>query len=163
MSGSGRVGRALCSAAVCILSSYAVAALSAVAFRFPIPFGGYASGLDAARLTPLAVTFYGLLGGFVLQGALGVGATAVRLSSSTARLVRLAGVLVGSSGRLGARRAAAGHARLVHWPVVRCSVTQLREQVLPDEMQNLRHGTPGYRRGIGEIEGVHTIGIVHKC
>lgn len=76
MSGSGRVGRALCSAAVCILSSYAVAALSAVAFRFPIPFGGYASGLDAARLTPLAVTFYGLLGGFVLQGALGVGATA---------------------------------------------------------------------------------------
>ena len=55
-----------------IVGSYPMGALCALLFRFPIPFGGYASGVDAVIPTLLAVTVYGVLfGGFMVQGLLG--------------------------------------------------------------------------------------------
>lgn len=64
---------ALCGALICVVCSYVAAALCAAIFRFPIPFGGYARGIEAVWLSPLAVTFYGVLGGFALQAAVGAG------------------------------------------------------------------------------------------
>ncbi len=49
-----------------------MAALSALLFRFPIPFGGYSSGVHAVLPSAVAVTVYGVMfGGFVVQGLLG--------------------------------------------------------------------------------------------
>lgn len=59
-------------AALSVLGTYPAAALAALLFRFPVPFGGYVSGPGGAALTPLAVTIYGLVfGGFLVQGVLG--------------------------------------------------------------------------------------------
>jgi hypothetical protein len=57
-----------------LVCTYVTAALCTAAFRFPIPFGGYVSGVGAIPLSAIAVTFYGTLGGFVLQALLGAGA-----------------------------------------------------------------------------------------
>ena len=55
-----------------ILGTYPMAVFCALLFRFPIPFGGYASGVEAVIPTLLAVTVYGVLfGGFMVQGLLG--------------------------------------------------------------------------------------------
>jgi hypothetical protein len=62
----------LCGAACSILGTYPMAMLSALLFRFPIPFGGYSSGVHAVLPSLLAVTVYGLMfGGFIVQGLLG--------------------------------------------------------------------------------------------
>jgi hypothetical protein len=59
-------------AVVSVVATYPTAAVCALLFRFPVPLGGYATGLSGAALSPFAVTIYGiLLGGFVLQAALG--------------------------------------------------------------------------------------------
>ena len=61
-----------CGTLCSIVGSYPMGALCALLFRFPIPFGGYASGVDAVIPTLLAVTVYGVLfGGFMVQGLLG--------------------------------------------------------------------------------------------
>jgi hypothetical protein len=55
-----------------ILLSFPCAAAITLLYRFPIPFGGYASGLDAIPVAMMAVAFYGVtFGGFIVVGALG--------------------------------------------------------------------------------------------
>ena len=54
-----------------VLGSFPLAALCALVFRFPIPFGGYMSGTEAVVPTMIAVLFYGALGGFGVQALLG--------------------------------------------------------------------------------------------
>jgi hypothetical protein len=58
-------------AATAVAASFPLAALCALAFRFPIPFDGYRSGSAAIRPALLAVVFYGVLGGFVVQAGVG--------------------------------------------------------------------------------------------
>jgi hypothetical protein len=55
------------------LVSYPAAALIALAFRFPIPLGGYYSGVEAVIPSLIAVAFYsmfGLLPALLLCGAI---------------------------------------------------------------------------------------------
>jgi len=47
------------------------AALLALAYRFPVPFAGYESGLAAVPHALLAAAFYGVLGGFWALGLAG--------------------------------------------------------------------------------------------
>jgi hypothetical protein len=58
-------------AIVGVVGTFPLAALCALLFRFPIPFDAYRSGLDAVVPALFAVVFYGMLGGFVVQAALG--------------------------------------------------------------------------------------------
>ncbi|WP_102142202.1 hypothetical protein [Mycobacterium hubeiense] len=67
----------LIGAAAAILWAPIAAALIAVIYRFPVPFGGYASGLDGALTAALASVFYLVLGGVVVLGALGAVAGAL--------------------------------------------------------------------------------------
>jgi len=58
--------------------AFPAAALLAVAYRFPVPVGGYQSGVDAVPLVLAAVMFYGVtFGGFVLLAVLGAAAGAI--------------------------------------------------------------------------------------
>lgn len=62
--------------------AFPLAAICALLYRFPIPFGGYVSGPTAMVRALGAVVFYGLLGGFpalLVLGGLG-GAAAYRLA-----------------------------------------------------------------------------------
>ena len=71
----------LCGAACSIAGTYPMAALFALLFRFPIPFGGYSSGVHAVWPSVVAVTVYGVMfGGFIVQALLGgvAGALALR-------------------------------------------------------------------------------------
>lgn len=73
-----------------VVLAFPVAGVCALLFRFPVPFSGYASGLDAVPAALLAVVFYGLLGGFPLlfaAGALG-GAAAYALARPDAQRAR---------------------------------------------------------------------------
>ena len=54
-----------------VLGAFPVAALVALVFRFPIPFTGYCSGLEAVLPSCVAVLFYGCIGGFPLLAVLG--------------------------------------------------------------------------------------------
>lgn len=54
-----------------VLGAFPVAALVALAFRFPIPFTGYGSGLGAVLPSFVAVLIYGCIGGFPLLAVLG--------------------------------------------------------------------------------------------
>ncbi len=63
---------ALHGAVWCVLFSFPSAVLLVSVWRFPIPFGGYRSGLAYAGDALYAVKFYGIIGGSVLlavQGA----------------------------------------------------------------------------------------------
>lgn len=54
-------------AAIATLGAFPTAAFVALVYRFPIPFGGYRSGVEAVGPALLAVLFYGLvLGGFIV-------------------------------------------------------------------------------------------------
>lgn len=65
-------------ALVSVVATYPVAALFALVYRFPVPFGGYVSGPQGALLSAIGVTFYGaLFGGFAVQAALGAVAGAM--------------------------------------------------------------------------------------
>jgi len=72
-----------------ILLAFPLAALSALLFRFPIPFASYESGWSAMPHALAAVRFYGTLGGFVLLALLGGlgGAVAHRLGKADMRRV----------------------------------------------------------------------------
>ena len=59
---------AIASVALC----FPCAAIMAVLYRFPVPLGGYASGLQDVPLAVMAAGFYGaVFGGFVPIGGLG--------------------------------------------------------------------------------------------
>jgi len=61
--------------------AFPFAAICALVYRFPVPFGGYAIGPTAMPRALVAVVFYGVLGGFpvlLVVGALG-GAAAYAL------------------------------------------------------------------------------------
>jgi len=72
-----------------ILLAFPLAALCALLFRFPIPFGAYERGWSAVPHALAAVRFYGAIGGFVLLGFLGAvgGAVAHRLGRPDTRRV----------------------------------------------------------------------------
>ena len=55
-----------------VVGSLPLAALSALLFRFPVPFAGYMSGSRAVVPALMGTLFYGLaLGGFAVQALLG--------------------------------------------------------------------------------------------
>jgi hypothetical protein len=73
------VRRFLLGSLLAIVASFPIGAVTALVFRFPIPFGGYASGLDAVVPSLYGVAFYGMLGGFPVQAILGgIAAVSVR-------------------------------------------------------------------------------------
>lgn len=53
------------------LGAFPIAALVGLAYRFPIPFSGYESGVKAVVPSLFAVLFYGLLGGFPILAVAG--------------------------------------------------------------------------------------------
>lgn len=57
-----------------IVLAFPMAALMALVYRFPVPFGGYVSGPTAVPLALMGVVFYGALGGFFVLGGLGCAA-----------------------------------------------------------------------------------------
>ena len=64
---------ATCRAAILssLLFTFPAVAILALAFRFPIPFAGYASGVSAVLPALAAALFYGLCGGVIVQAAMG--------------------------------------------------------------------------------------------
>lgn len=63
---------ALAGALWSVASTFPIAALTALLFRFPVPFVGYLSGITAVVPALIAVLFYGVLfGGLILLGGLG--------------------------------------------------------------------------------------------
>ena len=61
----------LTGAIFCCLAAFPAAALTGLLWRIPIPFSGYASGVEGAAASWAMVLFYGLIGGFLLLGFLG--------------------------------------------------------------------------------------------
>jgi len=62
-------------ACLATLFTFPLAALIALLYRFPLPFVGYESGVDAVVPALYAVYFYGVwLGGFVIVGVFGAAA-----------------------------------------------------------------------------------------
>jgi hypothetical protein len=58
-------------AAIAVLATCPAAAVVALIFRFPIPFGSYMSGPRAVVPALFAVAFYGTIGGFMVQALAG--------------------------------------------------------------------------------------------
>ena len=58
-------------AGIAVAASFPLAALVALLFRFPIPFGTYMSGIGAVIPALFAAAFYGIIGGFMVQALLG--------------------------------------------------------------------------------------------
>lgn len=55
-----------------VTSAFPIAAMTALLYRFPIPFVGYRSGITAVVPAMIAVLFYGVVfGGLILLGTLG--------------------------------------------------------------------------------------------
>ncbi len=66
--------------------SFPIAAFMALVYRFPIPFAGYKSGVDAVLPSLIAVVLYGLTGGFVALGIAGaIGGLVIGLLPGTRR------------------------------------------------------------------------------
>jgi len=89
-------------AVVGVLSTFPLAGVCALFFRFPVPFDGYRSGVDAVVPALLATLFYGVLGGFVIQALLGGlgGVAASKLASGSptqSRRLCVVGSLAGAS------------------------------------------------------------------
>ena len=61
----------LAGAAIAVGATFPIAALVALVFRFPIPFGSYMSGIGAVIPALFAAAFYGIIGGFMVQALLG--------------------------------------------------------------------------------------------
>jgi hypothetical protein len=83
--------------------AFPFAALCALVFRFPIPFGGYERGPGTVLHAVVALVFYGALGGFpalLALGALG-GNFAPRLGRSEAARVRRLGLAFSALAALG--------------------------------------------------------------
>jgi hypothetical protein len=87
--GGGRRAAVLWGALWAVVLAFPFAAVCGLVYRFPIPFGGYASGPTAMLRALGAVVFYGLLGGFpalLVLGWLG-GAAAYSLGRPELRRV----------------------------------------------------------------------------
>jgi riboflavin transporter FmnP len=54
-----------------VVATFPLALICALLFRFPVPFAGYMSGPRAVFPVLIAVVFYGLLGGFLIQAVMG--------------------------------------------------------------------------------------------
>jgi hypothetical protein len=65
-----------CPILACLLA-FPIAAIIGLVYRFPIPLGGYLSGVDAIVPSMLAVLFYSLFGLLPAIFVLGVGAGAL--------------------------------------------------------------------------------------
>ena len=79
------------------------AAAVAIVYRFPIPFGEYAHGIESAATAALASVFYLVLGGALVVGVLGAaaGATLAKLvSRREGALTVLAGFVIALLGEL---------------------------------------------------------------
>lgn len=61
----------LLGAMVAVFASFPLAGFVALVFRFPIPFVGYQSGVEAFLPALLAAFFYGIVGGVVVQAVAG--------------------------------------------------------------------------------------------
>lgn len=83
-------------------ATFPLAAIVALVFRFPIPFGSYLSGPRAVVPALFGAAFYGVLGGFVVQALLG----------------GIAGVIASRSGAPDRRRAVLTYAVLAALPGV---------------------------------------------
>jgi hypothetical protein len=93
------VKAALVGAVTAILCAPFAAAIIATVYRFPVPFGEYAHGINEAVTAALASVFYLVLGGAVVLGVLGAaaGLLAVRIAMpDTARVFRLTFAACGS-------------------------------------------------------------------
>lgn len=87
-----------------VVLAFPLAAICALVFRFPLPFGGYASGPAAMPRALVAVVFYGVLGGFptlMVAGALGGAAAYALRQPVVARIRRLTVVFAGLIALLG--------------------------------------------------------------
>jgi hypothetical protein len=92
----------LLGAASATLLAFPLAAICVLVYRFPVPFAGYASGIEAVVPVLLGVVFYGILGGFPLLatvGALG-GWAAHRKGQPDQRTVRRLAVVFGGVAAL---------------------------------------------------------------
>ena len=59
-------------AIVGVVATFPLVALCALVFRFPVPFGGYLSGLGAIVPSLMGLIFYGVFfGGFLVQALMG--------------------------------------------------------------------------------------------
>jgi hypothetical protein len=84
--------------------AFPLAALCALAYRFPVPFSGYQTGLNAVPAALGAVVFYGTLGGFAVllaAGALGGAAAYVLGCPNVQRVRRLTLAFAGLVALLG--------------------------------------------------------------
>jgi hypothetical protein len=74
-----------------LISMFPAAFLLALFWRFPIPFSGYETGLNAAFKSIIAVVYYGLMGGFIIVPGLGAlsGAAAYRISNDKTKANKL--------------------------------------------------------------------------
>ncbi len=89
-------------AASATLLAFPLAAICAVVYRFPVPFAGYASGIDAVPYVLMGVVFYGVLGGFPLLATVGalVGWAAHRRAEPDPRVVRRLALAFGAVAAL---------------------------------------------------------------
>ncbi|OGP92723.1 MAG: hypothetical protein A2Z19_02085 [Deltaproteobacteria bacterium RBG_16_54_18] len=80
-----------------LVGMFPAAFLFALVWKFPIPLAGYASGLKGALLSPLAVVFYGVLGGFIVVPGLGAatGALAFQIARGNAPKAQKLSVIFG--------------------------------------------------------------------
>ncbi len=88
--GGGRRSAVLWGALWAVVLAFPLAAVCALIYRFPIPFGGYATGPTAMLRALGAVVFYGVLGGFpalLVVGGLG-GAAAYAIGRPDVRQIR---------------------------------------------------------------------------
>lgn len=86
-------------AIVALIGLFPMAFLVTLLWRFPMPMGGYESGLDAALKSPVALVFYGLFGGFVVVPAFGAfaGWMAFRMAGGGSVTARRLSVVYGLS------------------------------------------------------------------
>jgi hypothetical protein len=67
----GCLAATLLGALAATIGAFPIAAQVGLIYRFPVPFAGYESGLNAVVRILFAVVFYGVLGGFLVVSVLG--------------------------------------------------------------------------------------------
>lgn len=95
---------AIIGAVAALVGMFPAAGFLALVWKFPIPLGGYVSGVEGALLTPIAVLVYGALGGFAVVPAMGAvsGALAFHLAHGNPLKARTVSALFGLSCALAA-------------------------------------------------------------